>query len=472
MRLHPITPRAFRRNSWPRTPPGHVAREFPVQGAFSKLIAGICGKPKGVGRAPPVPAMSSAFSRVDGLAIRLQRLAEAAADFWMRCGPDEQFGGFHGTLDVNGRPMPPDTKSVIQQSRHLWAMSTWYRHGAACPRARALADDLYQLLMNRFYDENCHEFAFSVSRDGNVVDESKVLYAQAFAIYGLSEYARCFDVSEAAGTAIAVFHAIDDRAHDSRFGGYDQRDDAPWMAKGSQKETNTHIHLLEAYTTLFEVTADARVGCRLRELADVITSKIIQPAGYAHKDFTLNWTPVGPATVSYGHDIETFWLLGETARALGNADAPSIMNAAEVLARNSAEWGFDGEQGGYFEEGPLGGMPNRREKVWWVQAEAIAGLFRLFQRTGEERYLDRLEATLRFVETRQLNAAAGEWFWGLLEDATLGPKGPTMGEAWKTGYHTLRALTYTQRWMRDWQKTTASDQGADGPPPVASDLSG
>jgi mannobiose 2-epimerase len=395
------------------------------------------------------------IARIGTARSRIQKLGTASAQFWKRHGLDEVNGGFRGSLDENGTAIAPEDKGLIQQARHLWTLSTWYAHQEPTPEVKALADNVYSFLMKHFYDAASKEFVFKVTRQGKTIERKKVLYAQSFTIYGLAEYARVFDQRAALQTALELFHAIGARAHDDVHGGYDQRGDAYWMPEGSEKETNTHIHLMEAFTTLYEISSDSAVRERLAELVAIVTQKICRPEGYAHKDFKLDWSLVGDPIVSYGHDIETFWLVDSAARALGKQADEAIMGPARHIGMSSAEWGFDPEHGGYFEEGPLGGAPTKREKIWWIQAEALPALFRLYEQTRDELYLDRLEKTLDFIEQKQL-APSGEWYWGVFDDGRIGPIGDGLGQEWKAGYHVLRALVFTDEWMGQWLASTGA----------------
>src|SRR5690606_29252949 len=106
-----------------------------------------------------------------------------------------------------------------------------------------------------------------------------------------------------------------------------QTEDAGWMSfvdapPGAKKCTNTHIHLLEALTPLCRaLPGDEILAARLSELAHVIATRMLQPDGYVHPFFARDFTPVGPPRVSYGHDIETSWLLMDAVRALKEGGA-------------------------------------------------------------------------------------------------------------------------------------------------------
>lgn len=397
----------------------------------------------GNGPAPLEPALGQ---RLTELSNRLAVLAERTAGFWFARGPDPQLGGFHGTLDRQGNPVAPEDKGLIQQARHLWMLSTWYERRGATPALSALARQQYAFVRDSFVDETDGAFVYKVSRDGSrVVDGRKQMFAESYAIYALSTYGRVLGDPEATSLALTRFASIDASRHDAQNGGYDQRNDPGTLSAGAAKDANTHLHLMEAFTALYEATADARVGQRLSELVDLFAEQLLQPSGYVHAEFSLSWAPVGAARVSYGHDLETAWLLLEAARVLGRASEPGVRAAALSMAATSAGPGFDPQLGGYFESGPVGGAANDRDKVWWVQFEALEGLWWAYELTADALYLDRLERTLDWI-ARTEDLPTGEWF--AITNADGSPSGADYkSDEWKASYHTVRALVFLQDWV-------------------------
>lgn len=375
-------------------------------------------------------------------------MARGVVEFWLEHGVDTRYGGFLGTVDAQGKAMPPDDKGLIQQTRHLWALTTYASQHPGSPGVAEAARDTYEFIVEHFLDPSDGEFYYSVSRRGEVRDAKKLLYAESFAIYALATYASLMHQPTAYEQALACFRSLDARTHDAEFLGYDQRDDPGWLSPPAEKGTNTHIHLLESFTALYRAGHDPLVRERLAELVQIVVEKIRQPPGYAHQAFQRDWAPVGETRVSYGHDVETSWLLLDALEALGKPDDPAGVAAALEFARNSGTWGYDAEHGGYFEEGVPGGAVTKVTKVWWVQAEALPGLFRLYQRTGEEVHWQRLEGTLAWIQGFQKHPEHAEWYREVEPDGSLRPGWERMGDEWKASYHTLRALLFTSEWIR------------------------
>jgi mannobiose 2-epimerase len=393
------------------------------------------------------PELVAQLARLSALSARLAPLAERTASFWLEHGPDTVAGGFHATLDRAGNPIAPEDKGLIQQTRQLWMLSTWYERRASTAAQRALAERQYAFVRDSYVDAADGAFVYKVNRDGSrVVDARKQLMAESYAIYGLATFGRVFSNAEATSLALARFQSIDQSRHDVTNGGYDQRGDPGELPAGAAKDTNTHLHLLEAFTALYEATRDPIVGARLGELVDLFATRLLQPSGYVHAAFALDWAPFGAPRVSYGLDLETAWLVLEAARVLGRGADPTVTAATLAIVQHSAERGLDAQNGGYFEAGVPGGAPNDLDKIWWVQFEAMEGLWWAYALGADGSYLDRLESTLEWVE-RTEDRPSGEWFATTNADGSAVVGGDYKGDEWKESYHPVRALVYLQDWI-------------------------
>jgi mannobiose 2-epimerase len=333
------------------------------------------------------------------------------------------------------------------------------------PRVKDAAHALYAHLEHRFSRGPGRPYAHQLTHAHAIRSDVVQLYAQGFAVFALSTYARIFDEAHAGARARQLFTSLDVLRHDGEHGGYDQTNDDGWLPfvfapEGAAKCTNTHIHVLEALTALVRTPArDARAISRLDELAHVIVTRMLQPSGYVHPFFARDWTPVGPAVVSYGHDIETSWLLLDALDALdvaghGNPRARElVVSGARRMAEHALRTGWD-PAGGLFDHGVPEG-PGRAphvtcvEKIWWAQAEALPGLYRLYRLTKNPTLIERLEETLAFFETKSWDAEYGGFFWGVDSSGKVLGRGDHKGELWKTPYHGLRACVLTSDWIRE-----------------------
>ena len=122
------------------------------------------------------------------------------------------------------------------------------------------------------------------------------------------------------------------------------------------KTMNVHIHLLEALTELSRVDRRPVVKERLRELLAIVRDKIAVEPGALNLYLTPDWRAI-PAHDSFGHDVETAYLLVEAAEALGMPDDARTWQVARRLVDHALDWGWDDEHGGFYDKGESFGGP-------------------------------------------------------------------------------------------------------------------
>jgi mannobiose 2-epimerase len=374
--------------------------------------------------------------------------------FWVDHAIDRQYGGMIGWLDRKGNPIEPGTKSLVQQFRIVWTFSAAYRMFTD-PAYKEVATHTLKFMREKMWDAEQGGFYWLVDRDGNLRDGKKHLYGQSFAIYGLAEYARAFDDSQAREEALRLFRLIDRKAHDSENGGYREGFNREWLflsaddtlgARG-RKSMNAHIHLLESLTTLYKATGDAQVRARVKELLRICAEKIVDSdQGFARLYFTDDWKPSGPDTSSYGHDIELSWLMAESAEALDEPIPENVLRASRALVEHTLRAGFDHQHGGVYDEGPAVGLPESKRMIWWVQAEALVGLLNAYQLFQDPEYLTAFNLQAQYTLEHFVDYEYGEWY------NTIEPDGNISGEKaseWKAPYHAARACMEVVRRLKE-----------------------
>lgn len=366
--------------------------------------------------------------------------------YWLRRTVDARHGGFVGFVSADEVADPDAPKGAIGTARLLWTFSAAYRV-LGDPAYRGAADHAAAFLRTHLLDHAHGGVFWTVEADGRPRDVRKHAYAQAFAIYGLSEHHRATGDADSLRLALELFRLIERHAHDPVHGGYQEAFGREWtllddvrlsdVDADERKSMNTHLHLLEAYASLCRVWPDQLVRRRLAELLALFLDRIVDPArGHVVAFFDEDWTPKSDV-VSFGHDIETSWLLLEAADVLGDAtlrarvQPVSLAIAAAVLAEAVDEAG-----GIFYETRP--GHAVDTDKEWWPQAEAIVGFVSAWQESGCEGYRRAALDTWAFSRRHLVDAVHGEWRRRVARDGTPRPGHEKVGP-WKCPYHNARA---------------------------------
>ena len=155
------------------------------------------------------------------------------------------------------------------------------------------------------------------------------------------------------------------------------------------KTMNSHIHMLEALAELSRVDAvrSSRNGCA-RSSCWFATRSPSSP-GALNLYLTRDWRAI-PAHDSFGHDIETAYLLVEAADALGMPEDERTWKVARSLVDHALDWGWDEDRGGFYDKGEsFAGNAFDTTKVWWTEAEGLNALMVMHRKYGKEtdRYL-------------------------------------------------------------------------------------
>ncbi len=404
--------------------------------------------------APSPSAFSQTPAALKGCIPRLEKnLKENIGAFWLSKSLDRTHGGYTINFGPKGEPKGPGTKMIVTQTRTVWLFSRMARAGYGGKEHLEAADHGYRFLMEKMWDGRNGGFFWEVDATGNEKLKShKHLYGQAFALYALSEYYLASRKKEVLNFALRFFSLLDAKAHDKQYGGYREffNDDwtpapageTPYMGGGtaSFKLMNTHLHLLEAMTTFYRASRLPLARERLLELINIESNTVVRKGlGACTDKYDQDWTPRlegNFSRVSYGHDLENIWLLIDACDAAGISTQP-FLDLYRALFDYSLRYGYDAEKGGFYDSGTFNKPADRRDKIWWVEAEAIVSALHMHRLTQDSTYLAVFERTFDFIEKYQTDWEHGEWH------ATITPDGKALGDKaqiWKAGYHNGRAM--------------------------------
>jgi mannobiose 2-epimerase len=389
--------------------------------------------------------------------------AELTRDWYPRA-VDRQRGGFHQTFARDWSSLPDGDTFLVYQARLTWTAAAFARYSPAHRDEFAgYARHGIAFLDRVMRDKELGGFHWALDSKGRLdprIGDEKHTYGIAFVIYAASEVQQVTDDERALNVARDAFDWLEQHAHDTNHGGYFEalrRDGTPILTgdEGTPitrrtdrlgiyygfKSTNVHVHLLEAVTALSRVDSRSVVKERLGELLAIVRDKIAVEPGALNLYLTPDWRAI-PAHDSFGHDVETAYLLVEAAEALGIPDDARTWQVARSLVDHALDWGWDDQYGGFYDKGDSFGTPAwDRKKVWWIQAEGLNALLVMHQRFGQstDRYYKAFRKQWGFIERHLIDPVHGGWFAETTRNGTLIGDG-SKANPWKANYHTSRAL--------------------------------
>jgi cellobiose epimerase len=364
--------------------------------------------------------------------------------WWSKNMVDYSHGGFYGRIDGNEKVYPEQEKGGILNARILWTYSSAYRIYKDTAYLR-LATRAKDYIMAHFIDRKYGGAYRSVDAKGEPEDTRKQTYTQSFFIYGMAEYYRATGDKEALQTARDIFETFEKYVLDKESNGYFEVFTRDWKRSHDkligettikdEKTMNTHLHLMEAYTNLYRVWPDKRMEERLRNMVEIFLDHIIDKKTFHLINFMdKNWNSTSKID-SYGHDIESSWLLYEAASLIGDPDLLARVKQVSIKIADAASEGLQSDGSLAYEKNLSTGHV-ATERSWWPQSEAIVGFLNAFELTEDEKYLDRAVKCWEYTNKHLIDNKNGGWFSGASESG-VPEKGDKAG-FWICPYHNGR----------------------------------
>jgi len=367
-------------------------------------------------------------------------------DYWTNNSIDDVNDGFIGERDHFNTIVPNASKGIILNSRILWSFSAASNHYQT-NKYKSICEQSYDYLTTFFKDEKYGGVYWELDFEGKPLNKRKQVYAQAFMIYALSEYYLFSKNQDALDWAIDIYELIEKHAKDPIHKGYIEAFNEDWSPikdmrlsdkdVNEVKTMNTHVHVLEAYTNLYKVYKNASLRQHLVELIELFLNKFLNAKNHLNLFFNEQWNLKGNI-ISYGHDIETAWLLIEAAKIIEDAALlQKTEKSAILIADTFLNEGVDTDGGVFNDYNPDTNQLDG-DKHWWAQIEAMVGLQYAYAITKDEKYLDSSANILEFIKQNIIDHKNGEWFWRVDKNRNLYTSEYKMG-MWKAPYHNSRA---------------------------------
>jgi len=371
-------------------------------------------------------------------------LTQNILNYWSGYMVDSGKGGFFGRIDSDNKVRKDEDKGGILNARILWTYSAAYRVLKDTAYLR-LARRSKDYIMAHFIDKEYGGAYRSLKSSGEPSDTRKQIYTQSFFIYGLSEYYRATGDTEALNAAIAIYNLFERYALDTKSDGYFEVYTRDWKrlhdrligesTEKDEKTMNTHLHLMEAYTSLYRVWPDKRLAERLKDIVGLFLNKIIDPRSFHLTCFMDRGWNRTSAVDSYGHDIEASWLLNEAAGVLEDAQLIRRVKDISIRIADAASEGLQSDGSLVYEKDRSTGRIGS-ERSWWAQAECVVGYLNAYELTGKQKYLENSTNCWNYIKNHFVDKKAGGWFSSVQENGMPG-RGDKAG-FWVCPYHNSR----------------------------------
>lgn len=395
---------------------------------------------------------------------------------WFPRTVDHEHGGFYSDFGRDWQVTKSEGKFSVFQARMTWvAAQVVMRRPELKDQFLPVVKHGVDYLSNVMWDKQYGGFFWGLDDNGQTnpfYTDGKHLYGMSFCLYGLAAAYQATRDPKTLEMAQQAFRWMDAHAHDAKSGGYFE-----WLTREGKvvegdlnavqlngvpvalfpigyKSMNSHIHLLESFTQLYEVWKDETLRQRVEELLAINRDKVSVQPGVMNLYFTNAWRAI-PDHDSYGHDIETGYLMLEAEDVLGHGHDPKTEHMAKQLVDHALAYGWDESYGGFFQDGTTFGKPESKLKEWWVQMEGLNALLLMHEKYGQQTavYFKAFQKQWQFIKNYQIDAE----FHGVNE--MIGPDGSQVnankGRIWKEAYHDSRAFLNVSERLRKLAGATA-----------------
>lgn len=309
------------------------------------------------------PADPSPESLEAGAARLATWMRQAALPIWSTLGQDAS-GGFEEVLALDGRQIATPRRARVQ-ARQLQVYAEAGRQGWRGPWRSVVASGLDRLRLSYLRPDG--RMRTLLSPEGRPLDETAMVYDQAFLIFALAAISEATENVELEREAAAVHNLLIQTA-DAQ-GGMKEAGDHPY-------QSNAHMHLLEAALAWEQSDGEPLWSALADQIVLLARTRFIDAeTGSLREYFNSDWSPASGEDgelIEPGHQFEWAWLLARYGKARND---PSAISDAWRLYESGLR-GVPAKRGVAIDAMNMdGSVRNGRSRLWpqteWLKASLI-----------------------------------------------------------------------------------------------------
>ena len=381
-------------------------------------------------------------ARLDDLRQRLVNwLVGSVYPLWACAGIEPATGAFVECVRQDG-VAPPVPRRARIHPRQIFAFAYAARFGWRGDVARIVGRGLDYFITH--YRREDGLFRALVDADGRALSEEALLYDQAFVLLGFAAASMALDAKPQFEQAALDLRIRIERQLRAADGGFCSRDGV-----AAPRESNAHMHLLEACHAWAGMSNDPGWSAWSRDLTELALSRFGKPGSGAFGEaFTNSWEPAPSAAgarVEPGHQFEWASLLLHGDRAAWTAPREAALRLFEIGERHGVHEGV--AVNALHDDLSIADFGARL----WPQTERLKAALVVAAHTGDDRAwsaaLAAAESILPYLATK----TPGLWFdsrerGGVYCDAPAPAS---------TLYHLVGAIAALDKTVRDLRRRRA-----------------
>ena len=352
-------------------------------------------------------------------------------------------GGFFQHFRDDGSIYDASTRHLVSSTRFVFNYVNAFQQTGK-PHYRDWAAHGFAYLRS---DHRQANGAYIWQRGAQGIEDGRAMaYGHAFVMLAAA-YAARLDIAEAADTIDEIWDFMERYFWQAEHHAYADERNADLSTLDSYRGQNANMHSVEALIAAYETTKAPHFLTRAEEIATQFCQRLAAAAdGQIWEHYTEDWQHDWTYNIDKPDDLFKPWGFQpghqvEWAKLLLQLDglAPKdwYLPTAQNLFDTAMAKGWDPQYGGLVYGYAPDGQFADAHKYFWVQAEAIAAAWRLWQRTNDAAYQEAYHRLWRYAWDHLIDHKYGAWYRIVSQEGKWIE--PWKSPAGKVDYHTMGA---------------------------------